>query len=406
MTIPHICGVELTGTADLPLLIVGPSLGTGVATLWGPTAARLDDAFHVVGWNLPGHAGATVGEPFTLAELAEGVRRFVAGVRTARATQRPEAATEPYVVAGDSVGGAVALHLVLDSPGEVAGAALICTGAQIGEPSAWRERAAGVRASGTASMVTGSAHRWFAPGFMEREPTLATALLTDLQHADAEGYAQVCEALASFDVRARLSEIRVPVVAVSGSDDVATPVALGAQIADGVRDGRLDVLDQVAHLAPAEAPGRVAGVLRTLAERVIASGGGTEASTYAAGMKVRRSVLGDAHVDRATATSTEFTAEFQEMITRYAWGTIWTRDGLTRRERSIAVVTALIARGHHEEFAMHVRAAIGNGLTPEEIKEVILQSAIYCGVPDANTAFRIAQATLVELGLIIPPPAG
>ncbi|WP_415753359.1 4-carboxymuconolactone decarboxylase [Nocardioides sp. Kera G14] len=117
---------------------------------------------------------------------------------------------------------------------------------------------------------------------------------------------------------------------------------------------------------------------------------------YDAGMTVRRAVLGDAHVDRATAAITPLTAEFQELITQYAWGSIWTRPGLARRDRSIAVLTAMIARGHHEELAMHIRAARTNGLTVEEIKEVILQSAIYCGVPDANTAFRIAQRVLDE----------
>lgn len=115
---------------------------------------------------------------------------------------------------------------------------------------------------------------------------------------------------------------------------------------------------------------------------------------YQAGMSVRRQVLGDAHVDRASARTTEFTADFQRLITEYAWGSIWTRPGLDRRSRSIITLTALIARGHHEELAMHLRAARTNGLTDEEIKEVLLQTAIYCGVPDANTAFRIAQDTL------------
>ena len=108
-------------------------------------------------------------------------------------------------------------------------------------------------------------------------------------------------------------------------------------------------------------------------------------------MTVRREVLGDAHVDRAIAGTTDFTRDFQELITAYAWGEIWTRPGLDRRSRSMITLTALIARGHHEELAMHVRAALRNGLTVDEIKEVILQSAIYCGVPDANTAFRIAS---------------
>ncbi|WP_373994716.1 4-carboxymuconolactone decarboxylase [Nocardioides sp. LS1] len=115
-------------------------------------------------------------------------------------------------------------------------------------------------------------------------------------------------------------------------------------------------------------------------------------------MAVRREVLGDAHVDRATAAATDFTRDFQEFITEYAWGGVWTRPSLDRRARSIVTLTALVARGHHEELAMHVRAARTNGLSVEEIKEVLLQTAIYCGVPDANTAFRIAQQVLAELG--------
>ncbi|WP_221583390.1 4-carboxymuconolactone decarboxylase [Microbacterium sp. G2-8] len=117
----------------------------------------------------------------------------------------------------------------------------------------------------------------------------------------------------------------------------------------------------------------------------------TDGERYDAGMAVRREVLSDAHVDRATANQTELTEEFQHFISRYAWGEVWTRPGLDRRMRSVAVITALIARGHHEELAMHLRAALRNGLTVDEVKEVILQSAIYCGVPDANSAFRIAQ---------------
>ncbi|MEE4024887.1 4-carboxymuconolactone decarboxylase [Gordonia sp. PKS22-38] len=120
-------------------------------------------------------------------------------------------------------------------------------------------------------------------------------------------------------------------------------------------------------------------------------------SRYDDGMAVRREVLGDAHVDRATNAITDLTRDFQELITEYAWGSIWTRPGLDRRSRSMITLTALIARGHHEELAMHLRAALRNGLTREEIKEVLLQSAIYCGVPDANTAFRIANGVFAEV---------
>jgi len=116
----------------------------------------------------------------------------------------------------------------------------------------------------------------------------------------------------------------------------------------------------------------------------------------AEGMRARREVLGDEHVDRALAGTTPFTADFQDLITRYAWGEIWTRPGLDRRMRSAVTLTALTALGHHHELAMHVRAALKNGLTPEEIKEVLLQAAIYCGVPAANRAFAVAQEVLAE----------
>ena len=118
--------------------------------------------------------------------------------------------------------------------------------------------------------------------------------------------------------------------------------------------------------------------------------------TYDDGMKVRREVLGDEHVDRAIERTSDFTADFQDLITRYAWGEIWARPGLDRRTRSCITLTALVALGHFDELAMHIRAALRNGLTADEIKEVLLQTAIYCGVPAANHAFTVAQRVLAE----------
>jgi 4-carboxymuconolactone decarboxylase len=122
----------------------------------------------------------------------------------------------------------------------------------------------------------------------------------------------------------------------------------------------------------------------------------TDDERRANGMRIRREVLGDEHVDRATAGTTPFTADFQDLITRYAWGEIWARPGLDRRMRSAITLTALTALGHDHELAMHIRAARRNGLTTAEIKEVLLHSAIYCGVPAANRAFAIAQEILAE----------
>jgi 4-carboxymuconolactone decarboxylase len=119
---------------------------------------------------------------------------------------------------------------------------------------------------------------------------------------------------------------------------------------------------------------------------------------YDRGMKTRREVLGDAHVDRAVEGTTPFTADFQEFITKYAWGEVWSRPGLDRRTRSCITLAVLVALGRDHEVAMHVRAALGNGLTPDEIKEVLLHTAVYAGVPVANSAFGIAQQVLDEEG--------
>ena len=400
--IPAVTAVRLTGArnrADLPLLVLGPSLGTSAATLWTDCAAAgLTDVFDVVAWDLPGHGHnrSTPEEPFTMAELAAGVLRVVEQLAEGR----------PFHYAGDSVGGAVGLQLLLDAPSRILSAVLMCTGARIGTPESWTDRMAQVRASGTPAMVAGSAERWFGPGFLEREPDRGSALLHALSEAADEGYVAVCGALADFDVRDRLGEITAPVLAVAGAHDAVTTPEHLREIADGVKDGRLEVLPDAAHLVPAEEPALVAALIRQhcLGEAPAAPApaswapGRTRAEVHADGMAVRREVLGDEHVDRAVAGTTDLTRDFQELITQYAWGSIWTRPGLDRRSRSMITLTALVARGHHEELAMHVRAARRNGLSAEEIKEVLLQSAIYCGVPDANTAFRIAQQVLAEPG--------
>jgi 3-oxoadipate enol-lactonase/4-carboxymuconolactone decarboxylase len=388
MSVPKITGVQLSNPSAGPLLLLGNSIGTSGTALWSASAAFLGERFHVVAWDLPGHGRNTdpVSDGFSMAELAAGVMAFADRVLT----DRGEPGGRLYY-AGDSLGGVVGLQALLDAPDRILAAVLLCTGAKIGDAAGWWERAARVRASGTTVLVNQSVERWFAPGFLEREPQVASQLLDSLRAADAEAYALACEALADFDVRTRLREIAVPVLAVAGAEDFATSADLLAEIAHGVQRGTLQVLDGVAHLAPAEVPQEVA---KLIMKHFDAEDLGRD--RYAAGMRVRRAVLGDDHVDRATAATTDFTRDFQQLITEYAWGTIWTRPGLDRRSRSMITLTALVARGHHEELAMHVRAARRNGLSVDEIKEVLLQTAIYCGVPDANTAFRIAQAALAD----------
>jgi 3-oxoadipate enol-lactonase len=237
-------------------LVLGPSLGTSATACWGPTIALLAD-LDVVAWELPGHGQDPGPAPanLTVADLAARVLDVVDG---------------PFVYAGDSIGGEVGLQLLLDAPDRVLGAVLCCTGARIGDEEMWDTRIAQVQASGTASLVTASAERWFGEGFLEREPARASALLHALRDATDEGYVAACRALRSFDVRDRLGEIAAPVVAVAGAQDPTCPPAVLEQITDGVVHGRLVVLDDVAHQAPAEAPEAVARMIDELAQEVAA----------------------------------------------------------------------------------------------------------------------------------------
>jgi 3-oxoadipate enol-lactonase/4-carboxymuconolactone decarboxylase len=226
-------------------VVLGPSLGTSAATLWGPCAALLGDELDVVAWDLPGHGANRGSAPadLTIAQLAAGVLDLVAG---------------PFHYAGDSVGGAVGLQIALDAPDRLQSLVMLCSGARLATPESWHERIDLVSRAGTSVMVGPSAQRWFAAGFLEREPDRGGALLSALAEIDDAGYLAVCHALATFDLRDRLAEVAVPVLAVAGSEDTVTPPSSLQEVADGVPDGRLVVLDGVGHLAPVERPEDVA----------------------------------------------------------------------------------------------------------------------------------------------------
>ncbi|MBA8941943.1 bifunctional 3-oxoadipate enol-lactonase/4-carboxymuconolactone decarboxylase PcaDC [Streptomyces calvus] len=358
------------GPASAPALLLGPSLGTSYA-LWDRVAPELSSAHRVVRWDLPGHGGSPaglIGAGATVGDLAA----LVLALADALGVER-------FAYAGVSLGGAVGLHLAVHHPERVSSLAVICSSAHFNGSKPWQERAALVRREGLAGLAAGADARWFTSGFTVPE------LVRDHRDADPEAYAACCDALAAFDLRERLAEISVPTLLVAGREDPATPPEHLRQIADAVPGAALVEVPGASHLAPAQRPEAVLTALRAHFD-----------GAARRGMEVRREVLGDAHVDRAQARQTPFTARFQDFIARYAWGEVWTDPTLTRRERSMITLTALVAHGHHDELAMHVRAALRNGLTPEEIGAVLLQTAVYCGVPAANSAFATAQRVLAE----------
>ena len=259
MSLPALTATRLSDAGPAaPVLIAGPSLGTAVVPLWNRAAAALD-TFTVIGWDLPGHgASPAAGDAFSIGELAAAVAGLVGDLRGAGDIP----ADTPLFYAGVSLGGAVGLQLGLDHGPLFDGLAVMCSGAKIGEAEAWEDRAETVRRQGTPTQVVGSGQRWFAPGFMEREPAVAAALLHSLQDADRFSYAYCCSALAAFDVRGRLADITVPVLAVAGADDEVTPPSFAHLIADRAANGSAAVIDDAAHLVPAEQPARTAELLK------------------------------------------------------------------------------------------------------------------------------------------------
>ncbi|OKI01100.1 3-oxoadipate enol-lactonase [Streptomyces sp. CB02923] len=405
------------GPADAPPLVLGPSLGTSLS-VWEPQAEVLARRFRVVRWDLPGHGGT----PYdVLAGRTDGPCT-VAGLGGLVLALADSLGIDRFAYAGISLGGAVGAWLAVHHPDRIASLALVCSSARFGEPGTWHERAALVREQGLAPVAATAADRWFTPAFAGSPA--ADGLLAGLRTVAPEGYAACCDALATYDLRGELGRIGAPTLVVAGRDDPATPPAHARQLADGIPAASLTEVAGAAHLANAEQPGPVlAALLGHLTAYPVGRGdapdtdgrdtpdsdgcdapdtdGRKEHPTddgprHAAGTEVRRAVLGDDHVDRAAARTTAFTAVFQDFITRYAWGEIWTRPGLSRHTRSCITLTALVAGGHREELALHLRAALRNGLTSEDIREVLLQSAVYCGVPAANSAFTLADRVLAE----------
>ncbi|HEY8702030.1 MAG TPA: alpha/beta fold hydrolase [Arthrobacter sp.] len=243
---------------DRPLLVAGPSLGTSTL-VWTEAASLLGTDYDVVGWDLPGHGVSPAAtEPFDVADLAEAVVDLVDSIA-------PGAA---FHYAGVSLGGATGLQLGIKHGERLKSLSVQCTGAKIGTPEGWLERAETVRSQGTPVMIQGSAQRWFAAGFMDREPDRSSRLLHSLRDTDRFSYAFCCEALAAFDVRGDLGSIRVPTQALAGELDTVAPPSFAEEVAAGITAGggtaNAVTLGGVAHLAPFEAPAHVAELLRSL----------------------------------------------------------------------------------------------------------------------------------------------
>ncbi|WP_328672357.1 bifunctional 3-oxoadipate enol-lactonase/4-carboxymuconolactone decarboxylase PcaDC [Streptomyces sp. NBC_00328] len=414
---------RLDGPEDAPVLILGPSLGT-TWHMWDRQVPELAKSWRIFRFDLPGHGGAPAYPAGSVAELAG---RLLATL--------DRLGIQHFGYAGCAFGGAIGLELALRRPERVASLALIAASPRFGTADEFRQRGVVVRSNGLDPIARTAPERWFTSGFAAAQPAITEWAVQMVRTTDPGCYIAACEALAAFDVRGELGMVGVPTLVLAGSDDQVTGPAEARTLVAGIPDARLAVVPGASHLVPVEQPAAVTDLLvRHFSSAWLPA---FESSTgqmavpaapaypvqaapppvgpfaeiapapvepepmgwqdpYDVGIKVRREVLGDAHVDGALASADEFSGDFQEFVTRYAWGEIWDRPGLDRRSRSCVTLTALVAGGHLDELAVHTRAALRNGLTPVEIKEVLLQAAVYCGVPAANSAFRVAQKIIHE----------
>ncbi|MFJ9175364.1 4-carboxymuconolactone decarboxylase [Streptomyces sp. NPDC102360] len=405
-----------------PVLILGPSLGT-TWHMWDRQVPELAQHWRVFRFDLPGHGGSPAHPAGSVEALAE---RLLATL--------DELGIQRFGYAGCSLGGAIGAELALRHPERVASLALIAASPRFGTADEFRQRGVIVRSNGLDPIARTAPERWFTHGFASAQPAITDWAVQMVRTTDPGCYIASCEALAAFDVREELADIGVPTLVLVGSEDHVTGPAEARTLVAGIPDARLAVVPGASHLAPVEQPAAVTDLLvrhftsawpaahektgQTAIQAApvkpviappppsappraeIAAAQQPEAATrpdpHDAGLKTRREVLGDAHVDRALATADDFSGDFQELLTRYAWGEIWSRPGLDRRTRSSVTLATLVAGGHLDELVFHTRAALRNGLTAAEIKEILLQTAVYCGVPAANAAFKVAQQVIRE----------
>jgi 3-oxoadipate enol-lactonase/4-carboxymuconolactone decarboxylase len=369
---------RLDGNEDRPAVMFSHSLGCDHSQ-WDAQAAALLPHFRVLRYDTRGH-GAT--------EAPAGDYSIEMLARDALAVA-DAAGIRQFAFCGLSLGGMIGQWIAANAPERLSAVVLANTSARFPDPSVMEGRRRTVLESGIASIADAVMGRFFSPERVAANPPAVASIRRVLLGTNPVGYAGCCAAVRDLNQTAILPSIRVPAMIVIGDHDVSTPWAgHGEVLAREIAHARVEHLP-TAHLSNLEKPNSFnAALLRLLLSQAVDS--------LAAGFEKRRAVLGDAHVDRAQANTTEFNRAFQDLITRVAWGTIWRRPGLDDRTRRLLALTATAALGRLEEFRMHVRTGLAHELEPCDLEETLLELAVYAGVPAANTGFQIAAEEMAK----------
>lgn len=367
---------KISGTPNSPVLVFSNSLGANMS-MWDELIPFLLPYFQVVQYDTRGHGGSEVTQiPYTIDLLGQDVIDLL-----------DELKIENAYFCGLSMGGLIGQWLGIHHPERFSKIIIANTAAKIGEAEAWNSRIETIKKSGMEAIVSATMERWFTKDFHVNNPKRVAETKTMFLNTAILGYANCCAAVRDADFRADLHKITSKILVITGDEDAVTNIEHAEFLVNQIPNAKLSILP-ARHLSATELPEQFASLL---IQFIVGD------TTFERGMHVRRTVLGDAHVDRATNNINEFNGEFQNFISNYAWGEIWTRPGLSKHNRSLITIAMLIALNRKAELQMHIRAAFNNGVTKDEIKEVIMQSGLYCGLPAANEAIHTAEEVFKDL---------
>jgi 3-oxoadipate enol-lactonase/4-carboxymuconolactone decarboxylase len=377
---------DLTGPDDAPVVVFSNSVGATLE-MWDAQARALADRFRVLRYDTRGHGRSqVVSRPAAIDDLADDLAGLLDALHI----------DEAHLV-GLSLGGMTGQALALRRPEKLESLVLMATSAHLPPADAWTQRAATVRSQGMEVIADTVMGRWFTTAFTERAPQAVAQTRKRFVAHDPNGYAICCEAIRDMDLRPVIGAIRTPTLIIAGAEDPATPVAMMEDIRGRIADAELIIVPKAAHLLNIERPeivnAHLEAFLGRFAPKRTARTGGV---SFEAGLANRKSVLGVEHVERSLANAGPFAMPWQDFITRNAWGEIWGDATLPWKTRSMLTLAMMIALHREEEFKLHVRPALKNGVSIDEMRALILQAAIYTGVPAANAAFRWVKEVLGE----------
>jgi 3-oxoadipate enol-lactonase/4-carboxymuconolactone decarboxylase len=370
---------RLEGREGAPVLVFSHSIGADHG-MWAPQVPDLLSHFRVLRYDIRGHGASDAPQgDYSIEELGREMLGLADALKISE-----------FAFCGLSLGGAIGQWLAIHAGDRVSRLVLANTSPQFGPRSNWDARRKAVLDGGMAAVIGLIMQRFFSSETLARGDVYAQAVRSVILGTDPIGYAGCCAALRDADHTQSVKQIRVPTLVIVGDRDVATPWSgHGEILAREIPEAQVLHLP-AAHLSNIERPRSfTAALFNFLLPQLEA-----KSDPLQAGFEVRRAVLGTEHVDRAIAATSEFNREFQELITRYAWGTVWMRPGLSRRTRRLLVLSTMAALGRWEEFRLHLSAGLMHELEPCDLKEVLLQVAVYAGVPAANTGFHIAAEIL------------